>query len=268
MSDLPFADCDWRQIWGKSVKANSKDINHSSKAKRVISALGIATLSILLVSACGNKSSSTSAPAAAAPVVPATQGTLLEESLPGNSLLNGTTSTSAFKTMSQNLTGLVNFTVVEQKAYDYMITPPTTGATSTFTRQEGKSQNPIPVTYQGQAGSNGIWGRMAITMVAPPNVSELARTFIFQYQLNIYGLILTSTDQVALFKATNSSPYATDFLKVNYTTKNPTIQRFRISQLSPFPVSGIIPQNAGNNLGGSWLSVISQKITTSFQYQN
>lgn len=240
----------------------------SQKIRKLISAVGIAALSLILISACGGKNSSTSTPAASTPISTSISTALLEEALPGNSLLNGATSASAFKMMANNLTGLVNFTVVEQKSYDYMITPATNGTTPVFTRQEGKTQNPIPPTYQGQGGSNGIWGRMAITMIAPPNVSELARTFVFQYQLNIYGLILTSTDQVALFQATNSSPYATDIIKVNYTTKNPMIQRFRISQLSPFPVSGVVPQNQGNLTGGSWLTVISQKLTTSFQYPN
>jgi hypothetical protein len=240
----------------------------SQKIRKLISAVGIAALSLTLVSACGGKNSSTSNPTASTPVANTNPIALLEEPLPGNSLLSGATSASAFKLMTDNLTGLVNFTVIEQKSYDYMVTPATTGTAPTFTRQEGKAQNPVPPTYQGQAGSNRIWGKLAMTMVAPPNVSEAARTFVFQYQLNIYGLVLTSTDQVALFKANNSSPYATDILKVNYTTKNPTVQRFRISQLSPFPVSGIVPQNTGSVLGGSWLTVISQKLTTNFRYPN
>lgn len=190
----------------------------------------------------------------------------MEDALPGNSLLNGSLAQNSFKVMAENLSGRVTFTVVEEKTFDYMVNPSSNpGQPSTLSRQDGKQKNPNPFTYQGVAGINPALSRLGITLIAPQNSYEVSRTFVFQYQMNILGLTLTSTDQVALFKATQSSPFANDFLKVNYTTKNPTIQRFRMSQLSPFPISGLISQPQTNFWGTQWINVVSQKITTVFQ---
>lgn len=242
--------------------------------KKTLSAIGIAAFSLLLVSACGTKNSATNpiplttgAPQPISPSVGTPIATLsfLEDSLPGNSLLKANTSTAAFTAMNNNLTGTINFTVSEQKSFDYMVTPSGQSQVPTLIRQEGRPENPVPINYRGQAGPNNIWGRLSITMNAPSNIPEPSRTFIFQYQVTVSGIVLTSTDQIALFKAINPAPYAADILKVTYTTKNPTIHRFRISNLSPFPVSGILPQTTQARWGSGWLNVVGQKISTTFQ---
>jgi hypothetical protein len=146
-----------------------------------------------------------------------------------------------------------------------MFTPADQGQPATLSRQEGKTKTTGLAKYQGTAGINKMLGRMSLSLETTPNNYESTRTFVFQYQINILGITLKSTDQVALFKATQSTPFASDFIKINYASQPPTIQRFRISQLSPFPVSGLKPKNQPGFWGTQWLSVNSQKITTSFQ---
>jgi len=189
----------------------------------------------------------------------------MEESLPGNSLLIGSVAQNSFKIMAQNLLGRANFTVVEEQIFDYMFTPGEQGQTSTLSRQEGRTKTTALSRYQGTGGINQRLGRMVISLETTPNNYEPPRAFVFQYQINLLGITLKSTDQVALFKATQSTPFASDFMKVNYASQPPTIQRFRISQLSPFPVSGRKPKNQPGFWGTQWLSVTSQRITTSFQ---
>lgn len=248
-----------------------KDSNQTRIA-RLMAAVGVALLSMAVISSCGSKNESNSnnknsnSTVTPAPTSPANGSTVfMEDVLPGNSLLNGSLAQNSFKLMMENLSGKVTFTIVEEKAYDYMVSPSSQGQVPTLSRQEGRAKNPVPASYQGVSGINSALGRLSITLVAPPNSYEPTRTFVFQYQMNLMGLILTSTDQVALFKATQSSPFATDFLKVNYTTKNPTIQRFRMSQLSPFPISGVIPKTQTSFWGTQWINVVSQRITTVFQ---
>lgn len=189
-----------------------------------------------------------------------------EDPIPGNSLLFANNSQQAFKTMLANLSGTATLTVSDQKSFDYTVAPTSLGGSPNLSRQEGRNLNLAAATLKAQAGTNSVLGKLSITIFAPQNNTELSRTFIFQYQINISGVVLNSTDQVAIFKAINPTPFATDFLKVNYTTKNPSIQRFRINQLSPFPVSGINPQVWGTNTRTSWINVISQKLTSVFQY--
>ena len=256
------------------MKTNLIHIETRMTLKKTLSAIGIAVFSLLLVSACGTKNGTTNATPLTTGTpqsTPTTGGTpivnlsFLEDSLPGNSLLMANTSTAALTRMSQNLTGTINFTCSEQKSFDYTVTTSDQSQVPILSRQEGRPENPVPINYRGQAGPNNIWGRLSITMTPPSNIPEPSRTFIFQYQVTVLGVVLTSTDQVALFKAINPAPYAADILKVTYTSKNPTIERFRISNLNPFPVSGIPSQATSHRWGSSWLNIVGQKISTTFQ---
>jgi hypothetical protein len=224
---------------------------------------------LFLTSGCGIKQSSsnnTVLSTGAASKTTANSDSFMEDATPGISLINGTASTPAFKIMSSNLNSSGSFNVIEEKTFDYRMTPSSLGGAPTLTRQEGLTRTPNPSSYQAQSTSDALSGRLSLTLVAPPKSKEMTRTFGFQYQINLAGLILKSTDQVALFSALNSDPYATDFLKIHYTTKNPTIQRFRVSRLSPFPLTGLMPTPSEDLWGNNWFSVVRQRITTVFNY--
>ncbi|MFM8315981.1 MAG: hypothetical protein ACKOA8_17010 [Deltaproteobacteria bacterium] len=242
----------------------------SLRLKRGIVALIIGLLSIALISSCGSKTGPQGNPTSNLPKptaeVSIPSAPFMEEALPGTSLLNGTLARDAFRMMATHLKGKATFTVVEERAFDYMVSPSPQNRSFTLTRQEGKLRTPEPNTYSAVAINHGALGGVSLSLMANPNSTDYTRTFVFQYQIDLFGISLKSTDKVALFKATQSRPFATDFLRVDYTNRNPSIQRFRVSSMSPFPISGTAPQLQNNFWGTQWLNVVSQKITTVFQY--
>lgn len=222
------------------------------------------------MSGCGNKGN-TKPPEAATTTTPTpspqVSTAFFEEALPGEPLLSSLKANEAFKNMAANLTGLISATVTEQKSNDYTLTLNNQpGLAPKLNRQEGSTLSQNNLTLKGQGGVNSQFGRISISLNSSQVPLEPIKTYIYQPQINISGVVLTSTDQVAIFRAQNPAPFAAEFLKVPYTTKNPSIIRFRISQLSPFPISGVTPQVRGSGTRSNWINVISQRLTTVFQY--
>ncbi|NBX67432.1 MAG: hypothetical protein EBR01_00545 [Proteobacteria bacterium] len=237
---------------------------------KLASAVIIGLCSTLLISGCGNKEgakpsetpaskpSSSGSPNIAQTIV------FFEDALPGNPLIFSATSNTAFKTMSENLSGVATITIVDQKSYDYTITPSPSTVYPKVSRQEGRTANPVNPTIKGRGIGNFTAGNLSLNISTNP--TEPARAFIYQPQMNVFGIVLTSTDRVALFKAANPAPFIMDFVKIYFESKNPNIQRFKISQLSPFPMFGWNPQLPGNRTRSNWINVINQTLSTAFQY--
>lgn len=233
--------------------------------------LPVSLFSLLLISGCGTKEESKD-------VVKHPMGSnsmssqitedfigFFEEDLPGSPLLSAHSSNASFQIMAQNLSGSGTVSLTEQKSFDYTVIPgQRNGAPLNLIRQEGRLTHNSTAQLKVRGHIDSRFGRLSLIFEGAP--SEAAKTFIYQHQINIFGITLSSTDRIAIFKATDPTPHSIDFLKVSYTTKNPMIQRFKISQLKPFPVlthGSSIPRNSEK---ANWINVISQKLKTFFQY--
>jgi len=233
--------------------------------------LPVSLFSLLLLTGCGTKEKGKNVvnhPVGSNSIdSPITQDFIgfFEEDLPGSPLLSASSSNVSFQIMAQNLSGSGTVSLTEQKSFDYTVIPSQhQGAPPTLSRQEGRPTNTISAQLKVKGRIDSRLGKLSITLEGDP--SEAAKTFVYQHQINIFGITLSSTDRIAIFKATDPIPHSIDFLKVSYTAKNPMIHRFKISQLKPFPVlihGSSFPRNSEK---ANWINVISQKLKTFFQY--
>ena len=259
-----------RSLEGENRLGIATKTSNRNLGWKVATTLFVGLCSSLLMSGCGSKGNNKAQEDVASKPTPKDSSTPLktmqffEDSLPGNPLILSTNANLAFQKMAENLLGTANITVVEQKSYDYTVTQNSSTGSPSLNRQEGRSAPNSPATFKGQGMSNPSLGRLSFNIYETSSLP--ARTFIYQPQITLSGIILTSTDQVALFKAVNPSPLATDFIKVNYSQKNPTMQRFKMSQFRPFQIFGWAPQSLGPAQRSNWINVISQTLTTVFQY--
>lgn len=195
-----------------------------------------ALLSTLVLGACSNSQPPPApppvAPTATGPSVGAI-GANLEDPSPGTPLSQNQNQ-EAVQALLQNLNGYGQATIQTQLGLDYVI--------QSNGYQPGASQQASPWTHLGQPQQEPIQMptyQLAARSGAVQFYSRYEGSLYFSFvpQLNLGGLVLHSTDQVALFEGSTAyGGYA--ILKIAYRTQNPLIQYYEISQAQGSPYLG------------------------------
>jgi hypothetical protein len=184
----------------------------------------------LLLAACG--SSQPPAPPQPPPTGPGVPGPSqglganLEDQSPGTPLsqANGQ---QIFQALYENLQAYGAATVQAQRGHDYVVQGQYQQVTWTHVGQPTNEQPQIP-TYQISGYGSGSSFSLQFS-----SRYEGTRSYRFASRVNLAGLVLYSTDQVALFEG--SSPYGGyAVLKVAFRQKNPAIQEYSIEELPSY----------------------------------
>lgn len=150
------------------------------------------------------------------------------------------------------------------------------------TQYQNQYQNQNQNQYQGQYQQQAAWTRLGNAAQEPVQIPtyqltgyaqgysfslqltanyDRGRNYAFTQQVNLAGLILYSTDQVALFEGTSpGGGYA--LLKVAYRTQNPQLQEYFIDEISSGYNGGYYQQQ---NLGRRY-HVVQRIMDTAFAY--
>jgi hypothetical protein len=139
---------------------------------------------------------------------------------PGTPLRQTSAFMQIFQAMQQTLSGNKQANSVAQSSTAYAIE---STYQSTYFRpisqpQQEPSQNGY-YQYQGYGNSGGF------QIVVYGSGEQSSYHFVFE--VNVGGVILQSTDQIAMFQ---SDQYQGDIMKVAYRNQNPSLIRFRITQ--------------------------------------
>ncbi len=233
--------------------------------------MGVLVASGLGLAGCGGSA------APAAPVLPPVpggpavgqMGAGLESPSPGTPLSqNG--QQQALQALAQNLSGYGSATVRVQTNNDYVVQQ------AQYQNQQYQNQQ-----YQGQFQQpQAVWTHLGNATQEPIQIPtyqvtgyaqgysislqmssryERGRNYVFTSQVNLAGLILYSTDQVALFEGTSpTGGYA--LIKVAYRTQNPQLQEYFIDEISS-GYGGYNQQNLGRRY-----HVVQRIIDTAFAY--
>ena len=215
-------------------------------------------LSVAVLVGCG------APPPPAPPVNPAQAarpllGAYLEDPSPGTPLNQIQDLRSVLSTLEKNFIGDASGTVQKDLAVDYAVTQSYAG---TSFKRVGEIPSQQKDSFKLRAYAAG-WGDSLNVEMAHAN--DYGRSFTFAQQINVGGLTLYSTDQVALFEAMGSA--GQEILKWNYTSQTPLVQLFSVQPLAIFAFD---PYSSFGGLGGggpTYLRVLQKEMTANYLYR-
>ena len=129
----------------------------------------------------------------------------------------------SFSRMAQTLVGLGVATIQNQSAVDYIM------QSNSLVRLPGQAAPPQTgiLTYYYQ-GNQFNYGGISISLSAQHFGS---RQFLFASEINLGGVRLYSTDQIALFESSENSY---DILKVDYRNPNATMEWYSLEVVNQY----------------------------------
>lgn len=158
--------------------------------------------------------------------------------------------------MAQGLSAQGYATVTQRNTVQYSVQP---GNPAVWNPLGSPQQNPVQQTGTYQYYGNAYYGDIQIEITSP---LQGRRTFRFVSRYSLHGLILESTDQVALFES-QSGPRT--LLKIPYQSQNPQILAFTLESIwngGGIYYGGFQPQQ---QYGLQYL-VTAESFTTSLHY--
>lgn len=251
-------------------KSTAQPVEGGNPVKRRIQNSLIALVLMTVLGACG---SDAPPPGPTPPPPPGGNGgngggnlsIQLEAPTPGTPLFQSQNAQAAYQAMAQALVAQGYATITGRTTTQYSVQP---GSPAIWTPTGQPQQNPVQQS-QSQQGSYGYYGTgyygndIEIRITSP---IRGARWFRFVPRYSLHGLILESTDQVALFES-QSGP--TTLLKIPYRGQNPQILAFTIQSLwngGGVYYGGYYPQQPQQQGYGIQYLVTNEVLTTSLQY--
>jgi len=181
----------------------------------------------------------------------------IEDPIAGVPLLQTQNSREAFQALRANLGAQGNATVKSRTEAEYVIEYTYNG--SSFRRVTNPVDVPVTAVNYQVGGAGGDWGNGFVIRLASRNFGEML-DFVFVYQIDIYGVRVQSTDQVAYFQGYGRG---LQILRVGYRSQNPTLVRFNVED-SEFGSLWSAPYSSGYGL--PQIHVESITLNTTFQY--
>ena len=182
----------------------------------------MSTSALIALTACGRSEQAPPPPAPPPPEAPGqpppgTVGGSLESPTPGTPLVQLQNRHEALQALAKSVSARGNVTVQTQVGMDYAIEY---GPQFRVVRPPAPEPIQPPASYNAYGESYGD----QIALVLDHKYDGYYQ-FVFRYAVDLYGLRLFSTDQVALFEANYGRER--HILKVAYRTPNPGMQWFR-----------------------------------------
>lgn len=167
------------------------------------------------------------------PPPPPAIGAGLETLSPGTPLSELPNRQAALDILVKNIWGEGNGTVSSQVRMQHTVTGYYPQAV--WTQLQSQPDTAQPNSYYLSGGPSGT---DIVLRVRPASGYGTSYTYRFVYAVNIDGLVLRSTDQVAIFEGPKGpSPYS--ILKVAYQSANPIIQQYDISAIVTGGFNGV-----------------------------